>query len=199
MNKLFSFISKRDIQKEMNNLIYLLIFITTTGNAQFSKGSIQSNFQNIETMPYICEGDFQIGKFGCGDSLFWKVVIQKDNVIKDLVQLLDDTTETKVFFPNYGGIMRVADIAEIALGEIIQPLSRPNMFFEIEPIDNAQWIANINWKQRNYENRIKYQKALVSWYKENKTNLVWTLGNTFMCGDLVGKHPNKGHYELKKE
>ena len=69
----------------MNNLIYLLVFITTSANAQFGRNSIQSNFQNIESMPYICEGDFQIGKFGCGDSLFWEVVIQKDNVIKDLI------------------------------------------------------------------------------------------------------------------
>ena len=183
----------------MKNLIYLLMFIATTVNAQFNKDSIKANFLNIENMPYICEGNFQIGKFGCGDSLFWKVVTQKDSVISGLIQLLSDTSETMVYFPNYGEKMRIADVAEIALGEIIQPLPRPNEFYNIEPIDGSQWMANINWLQRSVENRIKYQNAIAVWNKENKSHLVWTLSNTFMCGDLRGEHPNKGHYKLKKE
>lgn len=183
----------------MKYLIYLLVFITTTVNAQHDTGSIKMNFQNIEHMPYICEGEFQIGKFGCGDSLFWEVVVQKENAINALIELLDDTTSTKAFFPNYGGIMRVADIAEIALGEIIQPLPNPNDFFNIEPMYNSQWMANTNWLQRSYDNRVQYQKALTAWYKENKSNFVWTSGNTFLCGDIGGEHPNKGHYQLNKK
>ena len=184
----------------MKNLTYLLLFIKTIANAQNGADSIRANFRNIESMPYICEGEFQIGKFGCGDSLFWGVVIQKDCVINDLIELLNDTTETRTYFPNYGGIMRVADVAEIALGKIIQPLPSPNIFFNIEPMNNSQWMANINWKQRSIENRARYQKALLTWYKNNKTNLVWTSDNTFMCGDLgIKNHPNKGHYKLKKK
>jgi len=174
------------------------MLITVAANAQYGKDSIRSKFQKIEHMPYICEGDFQIGKFGCGDSLFWEVVIQKDNIINDLIELLDDSTETLAYFPNYGGIMRIADVAEIALGEIIQPFPSPNDFFDITPIDNSQWMANINWKQYNYENRVKYKKAILTWYTENKSNLIWASGNTFKCGDIGGEHPNKGHYELKK-
>ena len=179
---------------EMKKSIYLLLLVTTTANAQFDADSIKTNFENVKHMPYICEGDFQIGKFGCGDSLFWEVVIQKENVISGLIELLNDTTETMVYFPNYGGKMRIADVAEIALGEIIQPLPNPNDFFDIEPMDGSQWMANINWLQRSVENRIKYQNAISNWYKENKSSLIWILSNTFMCGDLGGEHPNKGHY-----
>jgi hypothetical protein len=124
------------------------MFITTTVNAQFNTDAIKSNFKNVERMPYICEGDFQIGKLGCGDSLFWEVVIQKENVIVSLIELLNDTTETRAYFPNYGGKMRIADVAEIALGERIQPLPDPNDFFKIKPMDGSQWMANINWLQR---------------------------------------------------
>ena len=183
---------------ELKILIYSLVFITTTANAQLIKSDIKAKLKNIEHMPYICEGDFKIGKFGCGDSLFWEVILQKKNVIVSLIELLNDTTETRAYSPNYGGKIRI-DAAIIALGEIIQPFPNPNNFFKIKPIDNSQWMANINWLNKSLENRINYQTCILNWYNENKSNLIWIQSNTFMCGDLDGEHPNKGHYELEKK
>ena len=60
-------------------------------------------------------------------------------------------------------------------------------------------MANINWLNKSLENRINYQTCILNWYNENKSNLIWIQSNTFMCGDLDGEHPNKGHYELEKK
>ncbi len=183
----------------MKILIYILCFLPFTANAQSNLESIRSNFLKAEQMPYICEGWFETGKFGCGDSLFWEVVTQKDSAILDLMELLNDTTLTQVYFPNYGGLMTVADISEIALAEIIQPLPQPSDFFKIEKIDGSQWMANIHWLQKSFENRNAYKGAIKAWYLKYKSTLIWVTSNSFMCGDLAGEHPNKGHYQLRKE
>lgn len=180
-------------------IVLLFILSYCVLNAQTKKDTIRENFQNINQMPYICHGNFQVGKHGCGEALFWEIVIQKDRVIEDLIELLDDINKSQAYFPNYGGSMKVADIAQIALEEIIQPLPQPNNFFKIESIDDSQWMANINWLKKNYKNRVAYKKAIKRWHKKNKKNLTWVSSSTFMCGDLQGEHPNKGHYQLNKK
>ena len=177
--------------------IYIFIFVSISANAQSDVKDIRLKFQKIEHMPYLCEGWFEIGKFGCGDSLFWEVTTQKESAIMALMELLNDTSHTQVYFPNYGGLMTVADIAQISLGEIIQPLPRPNDFIKIDEMDGSQWMANIHWLQISPKNRQTYKESITDWYKKNKTRLVWNSSSRFRCGDLQGSHPNKGHFILK--
>ena len=68
----------------------------------------------VTDMPYICDG----GE-GCGDRLFWTVVKQQKSVVPLLIDRLNDTTETAVYVPNFGGLYTVADVAYYALEEII--------------------------------------------------------------------------------
>lgn len=159
---------------------------------------IREKILNISDMPYICH-DFEIGSFGCGDESFWSVVKLKNNAILALIELLDDTTQTKVNFPNYGGQMTVADIALTALAEIIYSLPNPNEFFDIKAIDESWWISNLNWLQRSPDNRKSYKTKIEEWYKSNESNLLWTKGAQFHCGDLNGVRPNDGFYRLTEK
>lgn len=150
-------------------------------------------------MPYICEGWFEIDKMGCGDSAFWQVVQMREIAIDPLMELLNDTTKTQVYFPNYGGLMTVADIAQTALGEIIQVLPNPGDFFDIKPISGSAWMGWLSWLQSDVQNRDSYKEALTAWYKQYQANFVWTSSNRFRYGDVRGTHPNGGHLELKEE
>ena len=58
----------------------------------YTKGQSRAidDLKNVESMPYICRGE--IGDEGCGDTLFWKVVKMKLDVVPALIEKLDDTS-----------------------------------------------------------------------------------------------------------
>lgn len=157
---------------------------------------IRNNLLQIEDMPYIHKS-FKIGEPGCGDFHFWCVVQLKEEAILPLIQLLSDTTKSQVSFPNIGFRMTVGDLSEIALREIVQDLPYPNQLI-IHSSNNGSWVDGIHFLQESLEHRKHYQELIRHWYEEHRNQLVWKTSNHFTSGDLMGEHPNQGHFELER-
>lgn len=141
----------------------------------------------VEHMPYIC-----IAYTKCGDELFWDVVKLKDKGIPFLIEKLNDSTETKAGVVLFGGNYSVADIAYVALKEIIHGIPT----FELLGTEfNQNGCGNCNYwdfLRKEYQNRLNFKLAVKKWYHKNKKNLVWVSSNVFSSCDCNGKHPNEG-------
>ncbi len=177
---------------------YLTFILFITSLASF--GQINNTQKLIDSlkytaeMPYICGED---GSTACGDSIFWLVVKQKQEAISYLINSLNDTTETLASVPNFGGQYAVGDICFSALQEIIHGIPT----FEIAEINfdsNGCGYCSFWNYIRNPKNRNEFKLKMIKWYDENKQNLVWVVSEKYAICDCSGKHPNGGHFELKK-
>jgi hypothetical protein len=146
----------------------------------------------VNEMPYICETGI------CGDNLYWEAVVIGKNNIELLIDKLDDTTSTTANVVLFGGNYTVADIAFDALTEIIRDIP----IFELlgVPFDKegCGYCSYWQYLNKDFLNRQKFKRAVRSWYHKNKDNLVWVESNDFATCDCRRKHPNGGHYRVKK-
>lgn len=146
----------------------------------------------VTEMPYICENGI------CGDELFWKAVELRQSAIELLIDKLEDTTMTKANVVNFGRNYTVSDIAFVVLKEIIHDIPT----FELLGVDfdknGCGYCSYWNHLNKDYKNRQKFKLAVKNWYFQNKDKFVWVKSNDFTSCDCSGKHPNEGHYELKK-
>jgi hypothetical protein len=152
-------------------------------------------------MPYICPGGIQDNKLtaGCGDDLYWNVVALKQNVIELLIDKLDDTTSTVAFVPYFGDYHTTADIAFVALQEIIHSIPTFELLgvkFDEKGCGYCSYWRHLN---KTYRNRQKFKSAVRHWYHKHKNDLIWVESNYFPSCDCGGKHPNGGHYKLKTD
>ena len=186
----------------MNHLIYILTLcpVLTFGQTNFKKQVDSLKF--VKEMPFICPGGILENKMttGCGDDLYWKVVKQKDSVIQLLIEKLDDATTTEASVPMYGYKYTVADIAYVAIEEIIHEIPKFKLL-GVKENKSGKYASSDRpyWKcvNRGIKNRQKFKKAVQKWYDKNKDNLVWQMSNYFSSCDCGGQHPNGGHYKLK--
>ena len=176
-------------------IIILLVFPITIYGQQENKILVE-NMKNIADIPYI--GTYEEGT-GCGDIIFWEVVKKGQKIIPLLIEKLNDTTEIKVFVPNFGGKYTVADASYIAMTEIIVGIPTFELLGVDFDKDGCGYCSYWFHLRKKPENRVKFQKAVDTWYKKNMKRLLWIKSNQIMSGDCSGKHPNGGHYELKQD
>ncbi len=157
------------------------------------KGKIDS-LKYVENMPYICEG---VSK--CGEEIFWNVVKLKEKGIPFLIEKLNDSTETKAGVVLFGGNHTVADIAYVALEEIIHGIPTFKLLGTEFDKEGCGYCEYWNFLRKDYQNRLNFKIAVENCYNENKNYLVWISNNEFSSCDCNGKHPNEGHYEIKKK
>ena len=188
------------MQKNLSLKKFTLIF-TIVPFLIFAQGDIDSqieNFKEIEDMGYICEGKFAVGKFGCGDTLFWNVVQMKEQAIEPLIERLADTTKSKAFVPNFGGHWTIGDISYATLQEIIHGIPT----FDLLPVEfdasGCCYCSYWQYLRQGRENRLKFQKAVQDWLRRYRENLIWVSDYNFSSCDCRGQHPNGGHFEVKK-
>ena len=163
--------------------------------AQADDGNLIDSLKYVSEMAYICES---VDGVGCGDRIFWKVVRQKESIIPLLLDKLTDTTKTEAIVPNFGGQWTVADIAYTALEEIIKGVPTFELLGISFDSDGCGYCAYWNHLRKDFKNRVNFQNAVSTWYHKNKPDLVWVTSNDFLTCDCRGKHPNGGHFEVKK-
>lgn len=185
----------------MKYLFYILavtlLSAPTFGQINFKRQVDSLRF--VVEMPYICEGQFAPNNNlpNCGDILFWKVVILKDSVIPLLIDRLDDTTTTPATVPNFGYNYTVADIAYVALEEIIHGIPTFKLLGIKFDTKGCGYCSYWQYLNKSSTNRQKFKKAVQKWYDNNKANLIWVSSNDFSSCDCRGQHPNGGHYQLQ--
>lgn len=146
----------------------------------------------VTEMPYICRYEL------CGDNLFWDVVQMRQGVVELLIDRLDDTTLTKANVVLFGVDYKVADIAYVALKEIIQDIPTFELLGVEFDKNGCGYCSYWNHLNEDHENRRKFKNAVKDWYFKNKENLIWIADNKYTSCDCQAKHPNGGHYEIKK-
>ncbi|MBN2571135.1 MAG: hypothetical protein JXA68_03325 [Ignavibacteriales bacterium] len=146
----------------------------------------------ITEMPYMCRYEL------CGDNLFWDVVQMRQGVIELLIDKLDDTTLTKANVVLFGGDYKVADIAYVALKEIIQDIPTFELLGVEFDKNGCGYCSYWNHLNEDFKNRLEFKNAVKDWYFKNKDNLIWIADNKYTSCDCQAKHPNGGHFEIKK-
>ncbi len=176
-----------------STLILTLLSFCSFG--QVDNRKLVDSLKFVNDMPYICEtGD----GFGCGDKIFWHVVQQKQTIVPVLIDILTDTTTTAATVANFGGQWTVADIAYHGLQEIIKSIPTFDLLGVKFQNKGCGYCAYWNYLRKDILNRKRFQKRVRKWYDDNKVNLVWVTSNDFMTCDCSGKHPNGGHFELRR-
>lgn len=156
-----------------------------------------NDLQSVTDMPYICRDT--IGgenSIGCGDKLFWDIVMEKEYAIPLLLESLTDTTKTTAQVPLLPYRYTVADIAFQALQEIIDGIP----IFELLDVEfdkNGCGYCSYWQHLSKYNNREEFKKNIKSWYSNNKNNLIWVNDDKILTGDCSFNHPNQGHFKLK--
>ena len=160
----------------------------------YTKGQSRAidDLKNVESMPYICRGE--IVDEGCGDTLFWKVVKMKLDVVPALIEKLDDTSSTNMFVPNLSYHWTVADIAYSAINEIIEGI--PTNHLLGNNTNSSECPACFYWKHFNLEfkHRQDFKLAVSEWFENNRELLQWKSSESTLTCDCTFKHPNHGYY-----
>ena len=183
----------------MKLLIYILFLLPYLTFAQADNKKLIDSLKFVKDMPYICEDTVPTElSVGCGDKIFWQTVKQKQNIIPFLLNKLSDTTHTEATVPNFGGQFSVADIAYMALQEIIKGIPTFELLGVNYDKDGCGYCSYWTHLRKDIKNRKKFQANVHNWYDKNKSNLVWVTSNQFLTCDCAGRHPNGGHFELKK-
>lgn len=187
---------RRQTMKLLTIIIFLIPYLTF---AQTDNKKLVDSLKLVTDMPYICRDTVPSElSVGCGDKIFWRTVKQKQDIIPFLLDKLSDTTQTETSVPNFGGQYTVADVAYTALQEIIKDIPTFELL-GVEFVENGcGYCSYWNHLRKNNKNREKFQINIRNWYETNKSNLVWVESNQILTCDCVGRHPNSGHFELKK-
>ena len=183
-------------------IIYILAFFPHTSFSQEKMTDKIDSLKYVNDMPYICHDNVDnnniLSSSGCGDKRFWSVVKLKQKAIPLLLDKLSDTTITVAIVPIFGYNYSVADIAYVALEEIIHDIPTFELLgieFDQKGCGYCSYWQHLNI---NYKNRTNFKIAVQNWYYSNKDRLVWVESNYFSSCDCRGTHPNNGHYEIIK-
>jgi hypothetical protein len=179
-------------------LAILILPLFSLGQNEYKNTADSLKF--VTDMPYICREKGEVITSmnpGCGDILFWNAVKMKKDGIAYLIEKLMDSTTTDAIVPNFGYFYSVADIAYVALQEIVHGIPTFKLLgvkFDEEGCGYCSYWSHLN---ENYKNRINFKNAVTKWINQNESNFVWVANNQFQTCDCNWNHPNKGHFELK--
>jgi len=109
---------------------------------------------------------------------------------------LDNSDLTLASFPNQGGQCKVSDVSYIVLQEIIHGIPTAQLL-NVNPDDFDCGYCYYHLTLSDEKNRLKFKDAFLKWYKENKDKLIWVSDNKYETCDCSGKHPSRGHFEIK--
>lgn len=130
------------------------------------------------------------------DPLFWRIVGEGTAIIPHLIAKMSDTRKMKHIPVRYfGGVYTVADVAYIALQEIIAGIPT----FELLGVPCSEEYGNyVYWwhVRASRRNRKNFQQAIGLWYEANKCDLVWEESNLSVTCD-TNFTPVGGRYELR--
>jgi len=182
-------------------LIYLVTLLLVIPCSSFSqkepdKKALQAmtdSLQFVSDIPYICR-DTVLENYtpGCGDRIFWKVVKLGKDVVPYLIDQLDDTTQTLAEVPNFGGYYTVADVAYVAMQEIIADIPT----FELMGIEfdslGCGYCAYWNHLRSGISNRKHFQREVRKW--EKTLGGRWIDSDSVLTCECAFPHPNGGHY-----
>lgn len=172
-----------------------MLFIPVAGIAQDAIKQRVDSLQYVQNMPYLCGGGYING---CASQVYWDVIILKDTAIPYLIDKLNDSTTTYASVSLFGIYYTTADIAYWALQEIIHGIPTLQLMGLKPDATSCNFCAYWDHLRKDYRNRIRFQKAVRKWYKKNKQHMIWVVSNKFENCDCGSKHPNGGHYEVKK-
>ena len=182
----------------------IFIFLSLLTSGQTDKNLVDS-LKFVLDVPYICRATDlnQIKQnplltTGCGDIIFWRTILQKEKIIPQLIQKLSDTTQTAVTVPNFGGQFTVADIAYTVLREIIKDIPTFDLLGTKFDKQGCGYCSYWTHVRKSIKNRQRFQTSVSNWYKQNQNNLIWVTRDIVLTCDCAFKHPNGGHFELKK-
>ena len=135
-----------------------------------------------------------------GDSIYWEIVKCGINNVPNLIDMMNDTTETMASVPNFGGQYTIGDIAYCCLEDIVR--IRGNKLIPDSAKNGGQ---NTYWAylRNGYNNRLAFQKEVRLWFQKNKRNLKWKEDKLeYRTGDnwkFPSKtHPAGGYYVIRK-
>lgn len=127
---------------------------------------------SIGEMPYYPE-------WKSGDPVYWDIVRSGKPTIKFLIQIVDDSSDTSIDVPLFGGTYTVGDIAVHALLDIVHDLPVLELVNDLRKAQNVQACKNNgfgcywNFVRDNNENRKQLQQAIKNWLRKNEKRLVW--------------------------
>ena len=98
----------------------------------------------------------------------------------------------------FGGNHTVADIAYVALKEIIHGIPTFELLGTEFNRAGCGYCEYWNFLRKDDQNRLNFKLAVKNWYNKHKKELVWVSNHEFSSCDCNGKHPNTGHHEVKK-
>lgn len=155
--------------------------------------ALTDSLKFVTDVPYMCEDSiFSNYKPGCGDRIFWRVVQQKKSIIPFLIDQLDDTTQTVVSVPNFGGFYTVADIAYTAMQEIIADIPTFKLLGVPFDKEGCGYCAYWNYLREDISHRRHFQKEVRQW--EDRLGGRWIESPKVLTCDCNFPHPNGGHY-----
>ena len=152
----------------MKKIFIIILFVAMQGcysqQATNLPDSIIKKLKDIKEMPYMPELS--------GDSIFWVIVMKGLDIVPDLIEKLDDTTNTNINIPNFSGFYTVADIANDAILKII--IDIPILDFVIKSKKSlGEYWYYLDYVRADINNRVLYKKKLKEWYLKNKSKLKW--------------------------
>lgn len=169
--------------------IYFLSFLfilTVQAYPQDNYKKLVDSLRYVVDVPYIQN---------CNDPVFWHIVDKGLDIIPHLTNKMTDTRQIDSYVPNFGGKYTVADVAYIAIQEIIGDIPTFDLLgveFDVECGYCSYWF----YVRESKENRRKFQQAVDKWYRENKDALIWVDYPQTVVGECF--RPDGGHYEVKK-
>jgi len=186
---------------KLKTFLFFILFFIFLGfygyNAisQPNKEQIISIIHQIEDMPYYPELS--------GDSLFWALAMEGLAIVPNLIDLLDDTTETNISVPNFGRFYTIGDISFCILTDIIHDLPIMDIFKSKKDYHIEGDLVYFEFVRYSKENRNYLKTKLHDWFVENKENLIWVKDKRkFRKVSSDWKYPTnqlptKGYYKLK--
>ena len=183
-------------KQTMKLFTYILFLIPCLTFAQTDNEKLVDSLKYTADVPFL-DPNHYLKNYGCGDSLFWKIVKQKKEIVPLLLNKLTDTTKTNITVPIIGRKYTVADIAYAAIREIIAGMPTFDQLLSLDL--DCDGGRSHYWELTKYfVHRESFQNELENWYNKNEIDFIWVSTNEFLTCDCDGKHPSGGHYELKK-
>ena len=183
----------------MKRLIFILVILPCFTSAQTHNKDLLDSLKFVTDMPYICRDTIPTeSTVGCGDEIFWRLVNEKLDMVPLLLDLLIDTTRSDASVPNIGGQYTVADIAYLALQEIVHGIPTFDLLGVEFDTNGCGYCSYYQHLRRNIDNRRLFQARVRDWYERNRSSLVWVTSNEFSICDCAPPHPNGGYFELRK-
>lgn len=186
--------------KKANRFLISCIFGPALAVHSHSVQELRTRLSTIADLPYICgkePGQADLEKPGCGDKAYWALVLMKDSIIVDLLDLIDDSASIPAQVPNFGGHYAIGDAAIMVLKEIVRPFE-PIRILGIKLDPMCGYCSYWNYVRKSRANRAVLESKAKKWYARKKIWMKWVEDPSFATCDCKGGHPNKGHFRIEK-